>query len=71
LLRWALKECEIAAEIYEKCAFPRFPALSVENVEEKISEKVIHSLFFFTCFTPARNPPKWRDSGVPVVLINM
>jgi hypothetical protein len=59
------------AEIYEKCAFPRFPAFSVENVEEKISEKVIHSLFFFTSFPPARNPPKWRGSRVSVVLINM
>jgi len=59
LLRWALKECVIGAEIYENCAFQRFRRLSVENVEEKISEKVIHSLFFFACFTR----PETRQSG--------
>jgi hypothetical protein len=59
LLRWALKGCESVAEIYEKCAFPRFPAFSVENVEEKICEKVIHSLLFL----PSFHAPKTRQNG--------
>jgi hypothetical protein len=42
---WALKECVRGAEIYEKCAFTRFLWLSVEIIEEKIHEKVIHNMF--------------------------
>ena len=45
---WALKECEIAAEIYEKHAFTRFRCLSVEIIEENFSEKVIHRKFILS-----------------------
>jgi hypothetical protein len=41
LLRWALKECPIRAEIYEKCAFPRFRWLRVEIIGDFFYEKVI------------------------------
>ena len=47
---WALKECEIAAEIYENRAFTRFRWLSVEIIEENFSEKVIHNMFNHASF---------------------
>ena len=47
---WALKECVIGAEIYENRAFTRFRWLSVEIIEEKFSEKVIHNMFNHASF---------------------
>jgi hypothetical protein len=37
LLRWALKECETFAEIYEKSHLSRSQVLSVEIIGEKIN----------------------------------
>ena len=48
-LRWAQKECETFAEIYENCTFHTFQSLSVEIVEEKNRQKVIHSQFNSPC----------------------
>jgi hypothetical protein len=71
LLRWALKECPIRAEIYEKCAFLRFRWLRVEIIGDFFYEKVIHrSLIDPTSTTcdvaiSIGIPPSWRDSGCP------
>jgi hypothetical protein len=48
-------------KIYENITFYRFQSLSVEIIEEKNREKVIHSLFFLP--SPIKgNPNVWRDS---------
>jgi hypothetical protein len=37
-------------EIYENCALTRFHWLSVENIEENFTGKVIHSMFNHAAF---------------------
>jgi hypothetical protein len=51
-------------KITKNLAFNRFQSLSVEIIEEKNRQKVIHSQFISPCFSP-RNPPLWTDSGCP------
>jgi hypothetical protein len=51
-------------KITKNRAFYRFWALSIEMIEEKTREKVIHSQFISLC-SNRRNPPLWTDSGCP------
>jgi hypothetical protein len=51
-------------KITKNRSFYRFWALSIEIIEEKTREKVIHSQFISLC-SNRRNPPLWTDSGCP------
>jgi CTP-dependent riboflavin kinase len=52
-LRWLSTErVSYPRKITEKLAFHRFLGLSIEIIEQKNREKVIHSQFISTCFHP-------------------
>jgi hypothetical protein len=51
-------------KITKNLAFNRFLGLSIEIIEEKNREKVIHSQFISPSSSP-RNPTVWQDSGCP------
>jgi hypothetical protein len=52
-LRWlSTARASYPRKITKKLAFHRFHDLSVEIIEEKNREKVIHSQFISPCFSP-------------------
>jgi hypothetical protein len=54
-------------KITRNISFPRFHGLSVEIIEEKNREKVIHSQFISACFHPETH----HFGGTQVVQINI
>jgi len=67
-LRW-LSEAHVSypRKITKKLAFHRFQTLSVEIIEEKNREKVIHSQFISPCFSRETH----HFGGTQVVQINI
>jgi len=67
-LRWlSTAQASYPRKITKKLAFNRFQTLSVEIIEEKNREKVIHSQFI----SPCSNPETRDFGGTQVDQINL
>ena len=73
-LRWlSTGRVSYPRKITTNAVIPGFRWFSVEIIEEKIHEKVIHSQFYlglFSALLAARSPETRDFGGIPVVQIN-